>query len=193
MRSGLTATASFWPEIETAFAWVHRAAHILANPAEDDATQVAARYDGLLREMAQQRQSLSALAPAVDHFLKVTDSYRPGLFHCYRVPGLPPTNNDLEHYFGTGRYLERRATGRKRAGATFVIRGPVRLVASVATHLRPFEVDELVPVDPDKWKALRRTLDARHETRRAQRRFRRDRHAYLQGLEDQLLKSALPS
>ena len=26
-------------------------------------------------------------------------SYRSGLFHTYAVPGLPRTNNDLEHLF----------------------------------------------------------------------------------------------
>ncbi len=35
---------------------------------------------------------------------KQPDSYWAGLFHCYAVPDLPRTNNDLEHYFGTARY-----------------------------------------------------------------------------------------
>ena len=55
------------------------------------------------------------MAPAVEHFRTVTKSYWLGLFQCYQVAELPRTNNDLEHLFGSTRYLERRATGRKMA------------------------------------------------------------------------------
>ena len=50
---------------------------------------------------------------AISTFLKVTQSYWPGLFHCYDVADLPRTNNDLEHCFGAVRYSERRASGRR--------------------------------------------------------------------------------
>ena len=33
------------------------------------------------------------------HLDKVSQSYWPGLFHCYDVPGLPRTNNALESHF----------------------------------------------------------------------------------------------
>lgn len=193
LRRGLTATANLWPAVQTAYDWVHRAAHILANHHGQDEATVRARYDALLAEMADHRDEAGNLAPVVAHFLKVTDSYTPGLFHCYRVPDLPCTNNDLEHYFGTPRYLERRITGRKVAGPMVVIRGAVRVVAAVATHSRVFEANELRPVDHAKWRALRSQLETRHETRRIQRRFRRDPQTYLATLEDQLLKPTLPS
>src|SRR3954451_15697204 len=67
---------------------------------------------------------------------KVTRSYRPGLFHGYAVPDLPRTNNDLEHEFGSQRYHERRATGRKTASPAAVLRGEARLVAAIATRQR---------------------------------------------------------
>lgn len=193
MTGGLTATAGLWPDVETAYGWLHRAAHILANHDKLSEAEVRQAYDELLAQMTQQRDTAGTLASAVTHFLKVTDSYTPGLFHCYRVPDVPRTNNDLEHYFGTARYLERRITGRKVAAPSLVIRGPVRLIAGVATHLHPFTLEELGPVDREKWQALRRLLEARHETRRAQRRFRRDPKAYLAAREDQLLKPTLPS
>ena len=193
MKRGLTATADLWPDVERAYTWVHRAAHILANHDGQAEATIRQTYDELLAEMADHRDEAGSLAPAVTHFLKVTDSYRSGLFHCYTVSGLPRTNNDLEHYFGRGRYLERRTTGRKVASAALVIRGPVRLIASLATHSHPFQPEELGPVDWEKWVALRRSLDAQHAARRAQRRFRRGPHAYLAALENQLLKLALPS
>ena len=47
------------------------------------------------------------------HLDKVSRSYWPGLFHCYDVPGLPRTNNELEsHFRDTGRRLL-RTTGQK--------------------------------------------------------------------------------
>lgn len=176
-----------------AYAFVYRAAHILANHEQLSAGEVRQAYDALLTEMAERKAEVGSLTPAMAHFLKVTDSYKPGLFQCYDVPDLPPTNNDLEHYFGTARYLERRITGRKVAGHSLVIRGAVRLMAAVATHTRPFQAEELGPVDREAWRTLRRQLEVRHAARRAQRRFRRDPHAYLAALEDQLLKSVLPS
>ena len=134
----------------------------------------------------------STLAPAVEHFLKVTASYWPGLFHCYAVPDLPRTNNDLEQYFGAARYHERRATGRKSAAAGLVVRGPVRVVAAVATALHPFTGPEIRPIDLAQWQAVRQSVEYRHETRRAQLRFRRDPDAYLGQLEELLLQLGLP-
>src|SRR3712207_9435478 len=66
---------------------------------------------------------------------------RPGLFHCYAVPDLPRTNNGLEQLFGSQRYHERRATGRKAASPAAVLRGEVRLIAATATRLCPPRAD----------------------------------------------------
>ena len=47
------------------------------------------------------------------HLDKVSRSYWSGLFHCYKVPGLPRTNNELESRFrDTGRRLL-RTTGQQ--------------------------------------------------------------------------------
>ena len=192
LTRGLEATAALWPDIQTAFAWVHQAAHLLANDAGRSAADVRHAYTALLADMGAHRETAGALAPAVDHFLTVTARYGPGLFHCYTVPDLPRTNNDLEHYFGSARYQERRTTGRTHAAPSTVIRGAVRVVAGVATRLRSFTAADLRPVDLAQWHTLRQALEDRHETRRAQRRFRRDPAAYLAALEDQLLQLTLP-
>jgi hypothetical protein len=44
-----------------------------------------------------------------------------GLYHCYDVPGLPRTDNDLEHFSRQLKAGERRATGHRRSD-TFVVR-----------------------------------------------------------------------
>ena len=142
--------------------------------------------------MTAQQGALGALAPAVAHFQKVTASYGPGLFHCYDVADLPPTNNALEQFFGSARYHERRATGRKGASPGLVVRGAVRAIAAVATRDRAFEGAELRPPDLTAWRTLRRRLQARQDARCAQRRFRQAPDAYLAALEDALSRVTLP-
>jgi hypothetical protein len=142
--------------------------------------------------MRQHHAKAGSLVPAVGHFLKVSRSYWPGLFHCYSVPDLPRTNNDLEQFFGAYRYHERRATGRKVASPAVVLHGAVRLVACAATRLRPFASEELVPKAVSAWQALRHTLETRRHQRTQRRRFRRDPASYLTKLEADLLKLILP-
>jgi len=136
---------------------------------------------------------LGTLAEAFDHFAKVTRSYEPGLFRCYQVEGLPRTNNELEPFFGSYRYHERRCSGRKVACPGTVVRGSVRLVAAAATRLRPIEASDLIPSDLSAWKELRGRLERRQAIRTLGRRFRKDPAAYLQSLEDSLINQALPS
>ncbi len=191
-------TAALWPPVELAYGWVHRAAHLLGNPEGRAVDAVRADYHTLLAEMRARRAAAGALAPAVDHFLKVTTSYAPGLFHCYTVPGLPPTDNDLEQVFGSARRHERRTTGRTVASPALVLRGAVRVVTTAAIQRRgrPFDAADLRPRGPAdlaRWGRLRGELTYRHEARRAQLRFRRGPAAYLATLEDELLQSGLPA
>ena len=59
----------------------------------------------------------SDLAPILEvfgrHLDTVSRSYWPGLFHCYVVPGLPRTNNELESRFRDTRRRLLRTTGQK--------------------------------------------------------------------------------
>jgi hypothetical protein len=179
----LEETAPLWADIRTAYRWIHSAARLLDNRAGESATRVRHRYQGLLGAMQHWRDRAGTLALGIQHFLKVTRSYWPGLFHCYEIAGLPRTNNELEHVFGTHRYHERRATGRKAGSPTVVIQGSVRVVAATATHLRTFSADDLAVADTSQWLALRRELDKRRHSRVLQRRFRRDPEGYLAQLE----------
>jgi hypothetical protein len=193
LERGLTATAGAWPAIACAYGWVQRAAHLLANHDDRDGADVRRHYDALLAEMRRDRAAAGTLGPAVDHFLKVTANYSPGVFRCYEVADLPRTNNDLEQLFGAARYHERRTTGRKVASPALVVRGSVRVVAAVATRQQPFSAADLCPSDLARWHDLRRELEDRQEARRAQRRFRREPTAYLASLEAQLATSGLPA
>jgi hypothetical protein len=178
--------------VRTAFGWVRRLAAALANKTGLNAAAVRRRYRGLTAALARHRGSLGALAEALDHFRKVTTSYWPGLFRCYDVDGLPRTNNDLEQFFGSYRYHERRCSGRKVACPGTVVRGAVRVVAAAATRLRPIGATELIPSDLKAWRALRGSLERRQAVRTLGRRFRRDPVAYLKSLEDSLINLTLP-
>lgn len=175
------------------FIFVHAGARLLANPADEPGPQVRQRFDGLLGAMRCHRDRVEGLGPALDHFRKVARSYRPGLFHAADVADLPRTNNALEQLFGSQRYHERRATGRKTASPGAVLRGAVRLVAGIRTRAEAPSGRDLGRVDPEKWQALRRDLDIQRQARTARTRFRRDPDAYLNALERKARQPTLPS
>lgn len=192
LGKGLEATAALWPDIRVAFGWVHRVAVVLRNKSGLDAGGVRRRDRGLIGAIARHQERCGDLQEAFTHFQKVTRSYWPGLFHCYDVADLPRTNNELEQFFGSYRYHERRASGRKVACPGTVVRGSVRLTAAAATRLRSIEVADLVPSDVHAWRKLRGALEQRQAIRTLGRRFRRDPVAYLRSLEESLIKQALP-
>ncbi len=175
-----------------AFGWVHRAASVLGAEGVGGA-QVRQRLGGLLGAMARQRHRAGRLAGAVGHFLKVSRSYWSGLFACYDTEGVPRTNNGLEQLFGSQRYHERRASGRKAGSPGLVLRGSARVVAAVATRQRAFTADELAGADRVAWARLRQELDERRQRRSQRRRFRRDPEGYLRQLETLLIQSRLPT
>jgi hypothetical protein len=189
---GLGVTAALWPAVALAFGWVHRAARVLGAEGAGGA-QVRRRLGGLLGAVARHRHRAGRLAGAVDHFLKVSRSYWPGLFACYDTAGVPRTNNDLEQAFGSHRYHERRATGRKGASPGLVLRGAARLVAGLATRGRAVTAADLAAADVIEWKRLRAGLERRRQRRAERRRFRRDPDTYLKDLENKLNQSRLPA
>jgi hypothetical protein len=189
----LAQTAALWPDIERAYRWVHKAAHILNNHDAEDAATVQRRFDGLMGAMTRHRDGAGSLSEAVEHFGNVTRSYRPGLFHCYAVADLPRTNNDLEHEFGSQRYHERRASGRKTASPAVVLRGEARLLAAIATRQHPPSGADLGSVDRKQWNEVRQRLDHRRQARILRTRFRRDPDAYLAELEQKACQLILPT
>lgn len=188
----MEATATLWPTLQVAFAWVHTAAHILGT-AGTTATTARRQLGGLLGAMTRHRLAVGKLAGAVDHFVKVSRSYWPGLFACYEVAGLPRTNNALEQTFGSYRYHERRVSGKKVASPALVLRGSARILAAIATRQRPERERDLVAADRVAWRAKRAEMAERRQRRIERRRFRQDPQAYLQNLEEQLNQSTLPA
>jgi hypothetical protein len=181
-----------WPSIRTAFGWVHRAAHILGQDNRPGA-EIRQQLAGLLGAMTRHRTSVGLLGAAVDHFVKASRSYWPGLFACYDTADLPRTNNDLEQAFGSHRYHERRASGRKGASPSLVLRGSAKLIAGLATRRREVTATELADADRTAWARMRDELEERRLRRTDRRRFRHDPAAFLNNLENKLHQSRLPA
>jgi hypothetical protein len=154
---------------------------------------VQQRHEQLIQTKSEQRDQLDFLSGAIDHFLAVSASHAAHLFFCYDHSGIPATNNDLEHCFGSVRYYERRTTGRNGAIPGLVVRGAVRVLVTLATHTQCFLPSGLFCDDLPAWYQLRLQLDYRQEARRRQLRFRKDPAAYLAQLEACLLKASLPT
>ena len=188
LTKGLQRTAALWPPIKDAYGQVYQAAHILANHEQQTGAQVRETYLAWIAHMQEQKTSLGELSTAIDHFVEITENFAPGLFHCYDVPDLPRTNNDLEHCFGVARAHERRATGRRGAIPGVVVRGSVRLMAVMMAKQENLQAADLQPTDYQAWRQLRSQLQYREEARRKQFRFRKDPAAYLAALEAQLLE-----
>ena len=173
MHRALNAADEASDPIRTAFGWVHRAAHVLGQ-VDQTGSAVRSQLGGLLGAMRRHRDGVGELGDAVDHFVKVTRSYWPGLFACDDTLDLPRTNNDLEQAFGSHRHHERRATGRRAASPGLVLRGSVRLVAGLATRRGGVTAADLAGADRDAWRRVRAELEERRDRRVDRGRFRRD-------------------
>jgi hypothetical protein len=195
LRRGLEETAALWPPVRAAYRRVKQVARLLKNKGQRPAHAVRRRLSQVLSQIrrAATQAAEGAVGAQLRHFVKVTKSYWPGLFCCYQSADIPRTNNDLEHLFGSHRYHERRASGRRQGSPGLVVRGPVRVVSGLATRLRPEEGLKLPPGYVGPWREQRAELDRRREARRQQRRFRRDPVIYLKKLEDLALQLSLPT
>ena len=166
---------------------------ILRNKEGLDAAGVRRRYRGLIAAMrAAPAEAAGRLAEALRHFLKVTRSYWPGLFRCYDVGG-PAADEQRPGAVLRLVPLPRAACQRPEGGLPGD--GGAGLGAAgrgAATRLRPEEGLVLGRVCGGLARAAAE-LEQRRESRRTQRRFRRDPAAYLTELEQLCLQLSLPS
>ena len=99
LQHGLEETAGWWPPLRVAYRWVKRVPRLLENKAGLPVAKLRRR---LGRVVTPIRQAASPAATPVrsqlEHFVKVTQSYRSGWCCGYAVADLPRTNNDWEQY-----------------------------------------------------------------------------------------------
>ncbi len=53
VAQGLAATEALWPPIQAAYAWFHKAAHVLANHEQQEGAEVQRTYQALLAQMQE--------------------------------------------------------------------------------------------------------------------------------------------
>lgn len=115
LQTALSPFAETSQELQQGAAWLRDIAYILepAGMQPLSAAHIAEQLRGSLATMQQWPKGTPILYAFGRHLDKVSRSYWPGLFHCYDMPGLPRTNNELEsHFRDTGRRLL-RTTGQK--------------------------------------------------------------------------------
>jgi hypothetical protein len=115
LQAALSPFAQPYQEFQQSAAWLRDIAYILepTAPQAVRGEQVAGQLRGYLDTVLRRPDVTPTLSAFGCHLDKVSRSYWPGLFHCYDVPGLPRTNNELESRFrDTGRRLL-RITGQK--------------------------------------------------------------------------------
>ena len=115
LQSALSSFAQTYQECRQGAAWLRDIAYIfepsLAHPL--NAEHVAGQLRGYLDTVLRLPNVTPMLYEFGLHLDKVSRSSWPGLFHCYDVPSVPRTNNELEGRFrDTGRRLL-RSTGQK--------------------------------------------------------------------------------
>ena len=114
LQSALRPFAQTYQEVQQGAAWLRDIAYILEPAAPPrSADQVAKQLRGYLDTVRHRPDLPSSVATFGAHLDTVSRSYWSGLFHCYDVPGLPRTNNELESRFRDMSRRLLRTTGQK--------------------------------------------------------------------------------
>jgi hypothetical protein len=74
LHQGLEATAALLPDLRRAFGWVHEAAEILKNRAEEAGEAVKSRYQALLGRMREQAATAGTLQGAVEQCIGILNA-----------------------------------------------------------------------------------------------------------------------
>lgn len=114
LQAALSPFVQTYHDIQQGAAWLRDIASILEPPAVPRSPQRVARQLRSYLDIVLRFPTMTPTLKRVGrHLDKVSRSYWSGLFHCYEVPGLPRTNNELESRFrDTARRLL-RTTGQK--------------------------------------------------------------------------------
>jgi hypothetical protein len=115
LQTALAPFAQTYDTLHQGAAWLRDIAYIL-EPVPTfllSAADVAGQLRGYLDTIQRQPKLPPTLETFRRHLDTVSRSYWPGLFHCYEVPGLPRTNNELESHFRETRRRLLQITGQQ--------------------------------------------------------------------------------
>lgn len=149
-------------------------------------------YLNRLEERAPRRGWGAVTGHFIDHLVKVSNSYWPGLFHTYEDPRIPRTSNILEGFFGSSKQRIRRTTGRmSTAGGKIDSEGEAIIrVQALLSGLDPPALKELVTAIPaPRYQEAKRRLCQLREPARQRRSIQRDPQRYLDRTVENWLNS----
>jgi hypothetical protein len=186
LQTALSPFAETYQLLHQGAAWLRDIAYILdpvatyPSRAEDVARQLRSYLDTVQRQ--------PTLPPILKTFGRHLDtvswSYWPGLFHCYAVPGLPRTNNELEsHFRETRRRLLRTMGQQGQTQRTLQRQGAWELLPSPPTEAKLHEA--LSQTSPQDLAQERQRFAAHRQRFRLQSRSLRQTHAQFEQLRQQ--------
>jgi len=146
------------------------------------------RLDAYLERLCRRTDLNAQLLAFREHLLRLTDRYAPGLFHCYDIPGLPRTDNDLESLFGRVRRQTLLTSGPHHARQRLHEEG-AWLLFQVVNDERE-QIERLQHVSLEEWRREWQRLREHQASFTDDRRFRRQLPGYLAELEAQAAEIA---
>jgi hypothetical protein len=190
IRDALLAFETDYTWIAEGYTWVLDISALLDVPLPEPETEppdtplsstVRAQLDAYLEQLCQRTDLCAPLLAFRKHLLALTKRYAPGLFHCYDIPGLPRTDNDLESLFGRVRRQSLLTSGPHHARQRLHEEGAWLLFDVVSNEQK--QVQRLQCVSLEDWRDERQRLREHKATFTDDRRFRRQPSKYLAELE----------
>ena len=186
LRAALSPFAETYQTLHQGAAWLQDIAYILEPVATypSKAEEVARQ----LRDYLDTVQRQPKITPTVEAFGRhldlVSRRYWPGLFHCYDVPGLPRTNNELESHFRETRRRLLRTTGQQgQTQRTLQRQGAWELLPHPPTEAKLHETLRQIP--PEDLAQERQRFAAHRQRFRLQSRSLRQTQAQFDQLRQQ--------
>ena len=181
----LPAFQSAFDQVVQALEWVNGIREVLDAPLPTvtepgpEGDTVARRLAHHLGRMADTPDLTPWLTKFRDDLFALSERYWSGLFRCYDIVGLPPTNNDQESLYGQTKRQLRRQLGIKQLREPLLRRGAwvtFKLGADSPAELR----QRLAQVSWEDYAAERARYDRRQEQFRRRYRWRHHRDVVLQ-------------
>jgi hypothetical protein len=183
LQGALAPLAQTYQELRQGAAWLRDIAYILepSTAQPPSAVHVAGQLRGYLDTVLRLPDAPPTLYAFGLHLDKVSRSYWPGLFHCYEVPGLPRTNNELEsHFRDTGRRLLRTTGQQGLTQRTLQRQGVWELLSRPPTEGQL--LDALSQTPPEDLAQERQRFTAHRQRFRLQRRSLKQTRAQFEQL-----------
>jgi Transposase, Mutator family len=186
LQAALAPFAEPYQALHQGAAWLHDIAYILEPVATSpsNAAEVARQLRDYLDTIQRQPKITPPLKAFGRHLDLVSRSYWPGLFHCYDMPGLPRTNNELESHFRDTRRRLLRTTGQQgQTQRTLQRQGAWELLPHPPTEAKLQEALQHIP--PEDLAQERQRFAAHRQRFRLQSRSLRQTHAQFEQLRQQ--------